>query len=199
MVKESVLIEIDRTIKDVWLKNIKQDYMSDSMINEDCLKVCMYYHMRRRLATILKENNLRIYTEYTIPELKYRADMVIAEYDPEWEEKNPNLYSSIKKDNIVALIELKFTLGGDQSTQEWIKRDTYKFRDYMQKAKMACQFYFAVVYETPCEWLYWMDKRSSEKWAKGFVSELNAGYINDVMRFGVHSYNGMNPELDIEV
>jgi len=41
-----------------------------------------------------------------------------------------------------------------------------------------------------------MDKRATNNWAKGFVTESNAGYINDIAEFEVHSYNNMNKELN---
>lgn len=199
MLDKKTIEEIDYTIKDIWLKNIRNDYLDEDMINEDCLKDCMYYHMRRRLSSILKKNNLRIYTEYTLPEIKkYRADMVIAQYEPNWEENYSSLRQSIQTEDIVAIVELKFTCGNDVRTQEWVKHDTYKFRDYMHYGRAKCQFYLAVVYETECEYLHWMDKRSTNNWANGYVTELNAGFIDGTIKFGVNSYNNMNSELNIE-
>jgi hypothetical protein len=62
MVKKSVVKEIDRIIKEVWIQNIQKDYQEQYLINEDCLKMAMCYHMRRKMASLLKENNLRIYS-----------------------------------------------------------------------------------------------------------------------------------------
>jgi hypothetical protein len=38
MVKKSVVQEIDRVIKDVWMKNIPKDYHENYLINEDSSK-----------------------------------------------------------------------------------------------------------------------------------------------------------------
>ena len=40
-----------------------------------------------------------------------------------------------------------------------------------------------------------MDRRSTNNWASGYVTELDAGYINDEMRFEVNAYNGMNEDI----
>lgn len=38
-------------------------------------------------------------------------------------------------------------------------------------------------------------KRSTKHWANGFVTELNAGFIDDEMSFEIHSYNNVNKDL----
>lgn len=190
MVSREILAEIDYVMKDVWVKNIKADYFNDAMINEDCLKVCMYYHLRRRLARIMQENNLRIFTEYYICDLKYRADMVIAQV--ETDSKENTLADSIKPDNMVALIELKFTCSADSATEQWVRHDIQKLKEYKQYGMTDCLFYLAVIYEVPCLWLSWMDKRSTNNWARGYVTELNAGFIDGKMEFEVNSYNELN-------
>lgn len=190
MVSREILAEIDYVMKDIWVKNIKADYFNNAMINEDCLKICMYYHLRRRLARIMQENNLRIFTEYYISDLKYRADMVIAQV--ETDSKENTLADSIKPDNIVALIELKFTCSADSATEQWVRHDIQKLKEYKQYGMTDCLFYLAVIYEVPCLWLSWMDKRSTNNWARGYVTELNAGFIDGKMEFEVNSYNELN-------
>lgn len=103
MISKKTISEIDRTIKNVWLHNIKSDYNNCFLQNEDCLKNSLYFHLRKRLNPLLKENNLVIYTEWTFTELHYRADMIIAEIDR-------NIDGCIKEQitNYVAIIELKF-------------------------------------------------------------------------------------------
>ena len=44
--------------------------------------------------------------------------------------------------------------------------------------------------------LNWLDTKSKNNWAKGRVTELDAGYINDEMIFEVFSYNGWNEDLN---
>lgn len=46
-----------------------------------------------------------------------------------------------------------------------------------------------MIYETECVRLSWLDRRSTERWAKGRVTELNAGYLDGVMTFEVNSYH----------
>jgi hypothetical protein len=186
MVKKSVVKEIDRVIKDIWIKNIQKDYKEDYLINEDCLKMAMCYHMRRKMASLLKENNLRIYTEKYLPELKKKPDIIIAEVKNDYKENN--LYDSIHPENIVALIELKFKGDSSKSTEDWIKDDLKKLKEYASYKPLQCPLYFAIIYEVPCEWLHWFDKRSTNNWAMGRVTELDAGWLDGKFVFEVHEY-----------
>lgn len=190
MVSQDVITEIDRIIKSVWVKEIKRDYRNGALLYEDSLKCSLYFHLRKKLDKILKENNLRIFSEFTFPGLKYRADLVIVEIDPDWWEKDQFLRSSIL--SYVAIIELKYTDGVDLATENWIKADFRKFKRYFQEGGLDCQFYFAIVYEAECSCLNWLDKRSTKKWANGRVTELDSGWIDGTMLFEVNSYNGLN-------
>ena len=58
MISENVMKEIDHTIKEIWLNNIAKDYSNHFLLKEDSLKCCFYYHLRRKLATLLKELSL---------------------------------------------------------------------------------------------------------------------------------------------
>ena len=195
MVKKSVIKEIDKTIKEIWKENIQKDYWNDYLDREDTLKCALYYHMRKKLSRILQENNLRIYTEYTFSEPKYRADIIIVEIDPNMD--YDGLDNAVV--SFVALFELKFTSGNDIRTEEWVKKDFWKFKDYLNRGGLSeCQFYFATVYEVECKWLNWLDARSTNHWALGRVTELDSGYIDGNMIFEVHSYNGMNKFLNDE-
>lgn len=49
-----------------------------------------------------------------------------------------------------------------------------------------------MIYETECWWLHWFDKRSTNNWANGRLTELNAGYLDGKMHFEVNSYNNWN-------
>jgi len=186
MVKQKIREVIDATIKDIWIKNIPKDFDQGYIVNEDCLKMSLCYHLRRKLATVLKENNLRIYTEKFFPELKKKPDIIIVELPEECSEKS--LYASIKEENVVALFELKFTSDTTQSTADWMKADIKKLKDYVQKSNLQCPLYFAVIYEVECEWLHWLDGRSTRNWAAGRVTELDAGWIDGEMTYEVHSY-----------
>lgn len=193
MIKKSVLKEIDRTIKTIWKKDIQKDYWDEYLLKEDSLKCAMYYHLRKKLDKLLRENHLRIYPEFFFKELRYRADIAIVEIDEEME------YSWLGEvvTDVIALFELKCTRGKDAATINWIKTDLWKFKDYLNVAGLTdCQFYFTAIYESEREWLNWLDARSTNNWAKGRVTELNSGLINDEVLFEVHSYNGMNTELN---
>lgn len=192
MVKKSVLQEIDRNIKYIWKNDIETDYWDDFLDKEDTLKCDLYYHMRIRMDRILRENNLRIFTEHYFPDIKYRADIVIAHYDPSADDC---IYDSIT--DIVALFELKFTGWTDKASEDWVKNDLWKFKDYLNYAGLDdCQFYFATIYEVDCEYLSWLDARSTNNWASGRVTELDSGIIDGEMLFEVHSYNGMNVDMN---
>ena len=186
MIKKSVQKQIDATIKEIWSKNIPKDFEEGYIINEDCLKMSLCYHLRRKLASVLRENNLRIYTEKYFPGMKKKPDIIIAEIRDDFEENT--LYSSIREEDVVALLELKFCSDTAKSTSDWMKEDLQKLKEYVQKSKVQCQLYFAVIYEVECEWLHWMDGRSTNNWAAGRVTELDAGWINGNMEFEVHSY-----------
>ena len=190
LIQESIVRIIDNTIKEIWVNEIKDDYENDYLLKEDSLKSSLYYHLRTRLSDILKKYNLRIFTEYSFPELKYRADMVIVQMDAESE----NYYLKERVSDIIAVFELKYVNGSsnDKATEQWIKDDIQKFKQYIQKGKMNAQFYFAVIYENERTSLNWMDKRSSNHWAKGKVTELNASWVSSEMKFDVYSYNGLN-------
>lgn len=94
--------------------------------------------------------------------------------------------------DIAAIVELKFEGGTAQGTLDVIKADLHKIKRYAKQMDENCQFYFGIIYETECDWLYWLDRRSTEHWANGCVTELNAGYLDGVMTFEVNSYNHMS-------
>lgn len=190
MVSKAIIKEIDRTIKQTWINNIQKDYKSLSMLKEDSLKCCMYYHLRRKLAKILEENNLRIYPEFYFSGLHYRADLVIVEIDPELDEA----YLKNMVTEVVAVIELKYVSSSSDETISWVENDILKIKNYIEQGNLRCQYYFAVVYENECDDLNWMDAEENS-WAVGHVTELDAGYIKDKMKFEVNSYNGLNSNL----
>ncbi|WP_092249282.1 hypothetical protein [Lacrimispora sphenoides] len=185
---KTVLVEIDRTIKEIWKVDVKSDYDKYRLLREDSLKCALYYHMRRKLDSILKENNLRIYPEYYINMggLKYRPDIVIVKVGSEEKRFLKDMITEI-----VAIIELKYEYGNSQGTANVIKRDIQKMKEYRQKMKLDCQCYFAVIYEEERDYLNWTDKRTSNRWGRGCLTEMNAGYINGEMTFEVNSYNNL--------
>lgn len=67
-----------------------------------------------------------------------------------------------------------------------------KLREYVRRSNYDCQYYFDIIYENDCERLSWFDKRSTNHWANGRLTELNAGYLGETIYFEVNSYNNMN-------
>lgn len=162
------------------------------MLREDSLKCSFYFHLRKKLLTILKENNLRIYSEYYFFDLKYRANIAIVQINPYGEK----YYLKDMVADVVAIIELKYIGDGSKTTENWLKKDLTKIKNYIQKGRHSYQFYFADIYEVECSTLKWMDKRNSNNWAKGYVTELNAGYKEGKMVFEINSYNEMNSNFN---
>ena len=71
--------KIDKAIKEVWLNEICHEYGVGNLIREASLQCSLYHHLRNKLDTILKENNLCLYPEFYFKDLKYRADLAIVE------------------------------------------------------------------------------------------------------------------------
>lgn len=188
MISESVKIEIDRLIKEIWLNDICEDYRRGNLIREASLQNSLYHHIRCHLGSFLEMHNLYIYPEFYFRELKFRADLVIVEMDMEKETQ----WLSERVTDIAAIIELKYDGGYAETTEDWIKSDKEKIRKYASKLKYNCQFYWGVLYEAECTWLHWFDKRSTNTWGKGRLTELNAGFLDGRMTFEVNSYNDMN-------
>lgn len=184
MITKSAKRKIDQVIKSVWLKEICEDYGNGRLLREASLQSSLYYHLRSHLEDVLIENNLFIYPEFYIQKLKYRADMAIVQMD-----LTAGGELSTRVSDIAAIIELKFEGGVSQGTVDVIKADLQKMKRYAKQMNENCQFYFGVIYETECDWLSWLDRRSTEHWANGCMTELNAGYLDGVMTFEVNSYN----------
>lgn len=189
---------IDKAIKELWVEDIAADYDSHRLLKEDCLKNCIYYHLRRRLGDdFLKENRLQIFTEFNDGPLHgtgKRADVAIVKLMPEGKDG----YSSHLRnyiEDVVAIIELKHKNG--QSATEEIYKDFQKLKDYIQKDKIDCQYYEGIIHEVQWGEKAWLDKRSSNNWARGKVTELVASYNEDYeIEFDVFSYNELNTEMN---
>ena len=144
------------------------------------------YHLRRKLAGMLKENDLRIYTEKYFSGIKKKPDIIIAKIREDYVEDS--LYASIREEDVAALLELKFTSDTALSTANWMKDDVWKLKEYVQSSKLQCPLYFAVIYEVECSRLSWLDGRSTNHWAAGRVTELDAGWIGGKMEFEINTY-----------
>jgi len=186
MISKKTKREIDQIIKRVWLKEICEDYGKGRLLREASLQSGLYHHLRSHLEAVLDDNSLFIYPEFYVPELKYRADLAIVQMDLSAKGR-----LSKRVSDIAAIIELKFEGGTAQGTLDVIKADLRKLRQYARQIGESCQLYFGIIYETECPWLRWFDRRSTGYWADGCVTELNAGYLNNVMTFEINSYNHM--------
>lgn len=191
MISESIKVEIDRLIKEIWLNDICEDYRRGNLIREASLQSSLYHHIRNRFGSYLEKHSLYVYPEFYFRELKFRADLVIAEMDMD----KKTQWLSERVTDIAAIIELKYDGGYAASTENWIKSDKERLRIYAKKLKYNCQYYWGVIYETECTWLHWFDKRSTNTWGKGRLTELNAGLLSGQMTFEINSYNNMNKNL----
>ena len=188
MIDQSIIEEIDRAIKETWLNEIPKDYDAGCLLKEASLQCSLYYHLRKKLNNLLEENNLRIYPEYHFAKLNYHADIAIVQIDSTI--AKPHLRDKVI--DVIAVMELKYDGGNSIRTATAIRNDLQKIKNYIQSGKLLCQYYFAVIYETECVSLNWLDRRSTNNWAKGCVTEMNAGGLDGYMYFEVNSYNEMN-------
>ena len=191
-------IIIDKEIKELWKNDIAADYDAHRLLKEDCLKNCFYYHLRRRLGDeFLETNRLQIFTEFNDGPLHgtgKRADIAIVKLIPEDEDGySGHLRNYIEA--VIAIIELKHK--NNQSATEEIYKDFQKLKAYMKRDNIDCQYYEGVIHEVYWEKKSWLDKRSTNNWAKGKVTELVASYNEYYeMEFDVFSYNNLNSELN---
>ncbi|MBQ9853331.1 MAG: hypothetical protein IJO37_10525 [Ruminiclostridium sp.] len=186
---DALWLALDRAIKETWTQSVEKDYTDAYILNEDTLKNVFYHHLRVRMEQNGDLGFLRIYTECTgfgfnqIYQKKHlRPDMVVA-----------------NGEQIVAVVEFKYKNMHCYDLEGEILRDYEKMRIYLRKGRCLdekCQFYVATI--TPGEFSRpaWLDKRQTNYWAKGRVTELNAYMPDGEMKFDIISYNGMNLELN---
>jgi hypothetical protein len=197
-----IMKQIDYAIKVAWLQDISHDYEESSILKEDSLKNALYYHLRRRLDSLLHMENIRIYTEYNESSLKsnnMRADIAIVELDSKSEE----YYLGNRVNKVLAIIELKFQPNGSANAS-YIAQDVQKIKSYKSVKELDnCQYYLGFIHEhSYCERSCWLDGRQTSKWANGCVTELDAcrydGFKENQMAFSVYSYNRLNSELNTD-
>ena len=177
--KDELITKINTTLNDIWINNIKQDYDNGHLLKEDTLKNALYFHLRTKLSNVLEQNDLRIFTEYNSGIFKgteYRPDMVIAKVDFDC---NSNNYEDWIQE-CLCIIEIKYKQGFHSS--ESISKDFDKIKLYIENFKSDCQYCMATIWEYEDEATSWID---NDEWAKGKLTELNASFENDEMRFYV--------------
>ena len=176
-----VLNQIDNALKYIWEYYIKQDYDKKHLLKEDTLKNALYFHLRNKLSALLEKHNLRIYTEFTdclFKETKYRPDMVIAEITPDSEEE----YLGNWVTKIISIIEIKYQSDSFSAIKN-IESDYDKIYWYINNLSFDGKYYMATIWEAEDSATTWIRKNAA--WAKGKLTELNASYENDEMRFYV--------------
>lgn len=195
---ENVLKQVDYGIKTAWLEGISKDYSQAKLLKEDTLKSSLYFHIRSRLDNLCEMYNLRIYTEYNesiLKENNMRADIAIVEMD--LDEQTNYLGNQVKR--VIAIVELKYG-----NSPNYMSQDIDKIKKYRTLSELeGCQYYIGTLNERDYkERAFWLDKRQTNNWAKGCVTELDAcrysEYNENKMAFSVYSYNNLNDELDTE-
>lgn len=106
---------------------IKEDYDNSMLCHEGSLEGAMYFHLRNLLFSLIKNNNIRIWNQFSISRKK--VDIAIVEFDRNlFFEKKIHLKKSYSK--IIAFIELKYVLW---TTSKWIQWDTEKIKELIKK------------------------------------------------------------------
>lgn len=174
---KDLLNQIDNTIKYIWTYDIKQDYDKNYLLKEDTLKNALYFHLRNKLSTLLEKYNLRIFTEFNTDVFRgtgYRPDMIIAQIKEE-----PEGFLGDCIEDYACIIELKFK--GTFQGAENILEDYDKIKHYIENLKIDCNYYMATIWEYEDKPTSWTRKNAA--WAKGKLTELNASFEKDEMRF----------------
>ncbi|MBN2898449.1 MAG: hypothetical protein JXO44_06725 [Clostridia bacterium] len=197
----NIYSRIDKALKIIWSNEIIEDYNNDYLLKEDTMKNAVYYHLRNQLGDgYFNRHRLRIFTEYELEKNKegkrQRGDIVIVKLKPKSEvEDGYNLSDRVEE--VVAIIELKFKIGGE----DVIKDDVFKMRDYIRSGKYEnCQYYLGIIYEREYskEIGSWLTKNQSKNWAQNRLTELTAHYDEEDGQFisNIISYTNMNIELN---
>lgn len=164
-------------IRKIWMNEIQDDYIDDYILNEDTLKNSMYHHIRTEIEKHRAYKNLRIYTECTafgFSNNNQRPDIIIAERI-----KDNNDSEKIWIEKIVAVFELKYKGEQCYNLSGLIQQDFHKMYDYKNNTSIPiaddCRFYVAAITPGDYEPGAWVtDRRTTENWAKGSVTELLA-------------------------
>lgn len=182
--------EIKKNVKEIWMQDIREDYLNGRLLKEDTLKNSFYFHLRKRLDPLFKQANVVVFTEFRLKELNQIADIAIVQIEP-WTplKAEKNLEDSVI--NILALFEFKYKSYSKQ-IEAAIYKDKYKIKQYINTYKdkyRDCRYYYVVLYEELVDPFFWMEKEDAQ-WAGGYVTELASGYVDDgEMVFDCRDYN----------
>ena len=135
---------IHKALISIWENEIPVDYRERWLLKEDTLKNAMYFHLRSQLGTLLYENDIRIYTEFTDGVFKgsgYRPDIVIARID---RNKQVSYWGDVITE-CLAIIEIKYKSGFLFHTE--IEADYEKLRYYAEDLGVTGDLYMATIWE----------------------------------------------------
>jgi len=198
--EHKILAIIDRTIKEIWLTEIKTDIENSYMLYDDTLKNAFYFHLRNKLSQLLIDNNIRIFTEFHDGKLAgkgVKADIAIVKIGEDAEE---HIGQNIEK--IFAVIELKYK--GAQVPVDCFIKDVEKTIEYIKDKDLeGCQFYLGFIHEGEFDAneTSWLQSKRQEKIVMGRLTELSACYYTgqEDLLYTVISYNDMNTDLNYHV
>ena len=194
---DKIMLKIDRTIKEVWINEIKNDLSNSYILYEDTLKNAFYFHLRNKLSDLMEDNNIRIFTEFHDGKLatKYvRADIAIVKIG---DSKNDHIRNNI--DRIYSIIELKHK-GAQVSIDPFISDVEKSIKYIKDKDLKEIQFYLGFIHEGEFSTgeISWLEDKKQERMVQGRLTELSACYYEDQddMMYTIISYNDMNRDLD---
>jgi hypothetical protein len=125
--------QLNQIITDIWVKDLKKDYLNGYLLLEDSLKCAFYFHLRKRFEEEgLYKQGLQIFTEFRLPKSSDLGDnrVDIAIVKPRYEQhfKYSLWHNSYK---VKALIELKFK-GVHYKTIRVFMEDIFKVMKYSE-------------------------------------------------------------------
>lgn len=186
--------KLDRVIKKIWKNELQNDFKNNLILNEDTLKNALYHHLRTYFEKDKTFKDLFIFTEcyhYGFYEIGYRPDLIIAIKD----HKNKSTYKDIRINDVIAIFELKYKSEKCSNIEDEIYHDFDKFKLY-KNIYPNCQFYNMAISLGDFNRPAWLDKKSTNHWANGCVTELIAYEPKNELDFQIYSYNGMNEDLN---
>ncbi|MEA1012656.1 MULTISPECIES: hypothetical protein [Bacillus cereus group] len=165
-----IIKNIDIAIEKVWLEDLKNDYANHFLLKEDSLKNAFYFHLRNRLGVdFLKNNNLRIFTEYYIN--GERIDLVIVEIDSVAAE-DYHLSDCIIR--VLTAVEMKYK---DASVRDDVfYGDVNKILSFLNSWGNETKHYLAFIQEKyfkTGDVVNWLEDEKANK-VRGKVTELYA-------------------------
>lgn len=170
-----VIEKIDSVIKTVWLEDLSIDYDYKFLLKEDSLKNAFYFHVRKRLGDdFLKENNLRIFTEYYIN--GERIDLVIVEIDPLKAEQY-HLGDCVNR--VLAVVEMKHK--NAYANDSLFYKDVQKVLSFVKTWGFNTKHYLAFIQEKYFkaeDIVNWLDEKEAIQ-GNGKVTELYAYWDED--------------------